>query len=85
MHGSDVLASMGFVHSPFHQSVEEHRVALVHQHPQPVVGPSMLTGAQTAHRRIAGSRITAASTFLSSNQALNADEDEKTTSTQLRQ
>ncbi len=44
----------------------------------------MLTGAQTAKRRKAGSRITAAGTFSGSGQALNADEDEKTTGTGFR-
>lgn len=44
---------------------------------QPVPGPSMLTGAQTAKRRKAGSRVTAAGTFTGSGQALNADEDKK--------
>jgi len=44
----------------------------------------MLTGAQTAKRRKTGSRITAAGTFLGSGQALNADEDEKTTGTGFR-
>ncbi|KAH9178287.1 WLM domain-containing protein [Lactarius sanguifluus] len=51
---------------------------------QPVAGPSMLTGAQTAKRRKAGSRITAAGTFLGPGQALNADEDEKTAGTGFR-
>jgi hypothetical protein len=51
---------------------------------QPVAGPSLLTGAQTAKRRKVGSRITAAGTFLGSGQALNADEDEKTTGTGFR-
>ncbi|KAH9068318.1 WLM-domain-containing protein [Lactarius deliciosus] len=51
---------------------------------QPVTGPSMLTGAQTAKRRKAGSRITAAETFLGPGQALNADEDEKTAGTGFR-
>src|SRR5712672_43819 len=44
---------------------------------QPVPGPSMLTGAQTAKRRKAGSRVTATDTFTGSGQALNAGEDEK--------
>ena len=44
---------------------------------QPVAGPSMLTGAQTAKRRKAGSRVTAAGTFNGSGQALNTDEDKK--------
>ncbi len=39
----------------------------------------MLTGAQTAKRRKAGSRVTAAGTFTGSGQALNADEDKKGT------
>ncbi|KAI9461719.1 WLM-domain-containing protein [Lactarius psammicola] len=51
---------------------------------RPVAGPSMLTGAQTAKRRKAGSRITAAGTFAGRGQALNADEDEKTTGTGFR-
>ena len=38
----------------------------------------MRTGAQTAKRRKAGSRITGAGTFLGSGQALNADEDKTT-------
>lgn len=44
---------------------------------QPVPGPSTLTGAQTAKRRKAGSRVTTAGTFTGGGQALNADEDEK--------
>ena len=44
---------------------------------QPVAGPSTLTGAQTAKRRKAGSRITAAGTFNGSGQALNADDEYK--------
>lgn len=51
---------------------------------QAVAGPSGLTGAQTAKRRKAGSRITAAGTFLGGGQALNADEDEKSTGTGFR-
>ncbi|KAH9058358.1 WLM-domain-containing protein [Lactarius vividus] len=51
---------------------------------QPVAGPSMLSGAQTAKRRKAGSRITAAGTFSGPGQALNADEDEKTAGTGFR-
>jgi len=39
----------------------------------------MLTGAQTAKRRKAGSRVTTAGTFAGSGQALNADKDEKRT------
>jgi hypothetical protein len=39
----------------------------------------MLTGAQTAKRRKAGSRVTTAGTFAGSSQALNADKDEKRT------
>ncbi|KAI0266619.1 hypothetical protein BGY98DRAFT_939036 [Russula aff. rugulosa BPL654] len=37
----------------------------------------MLTGAQTAKRRKAGSRVTTAGTFTGGGQALNADEDKK--------
>ena len=44
----------------------------------------MRTGAQTAKRRKAGSRITTAGTFLGGGQALNADEDEKKTGTGFR-
>ncbi|KAI0001516.1 WLM domain-containing protein [Russula compacta] len=51
---------------------------------RPVAGPSMLTGAQTSKRRKAGSRVTDAGTFSGSGQALNADEDEKTTGTGFR-
>jgi len=44
----------------------------------------MLTGVQTAKRRKAGSRVTAASTFAGSGQALNADGNEKGTGTGFR-
>jgi DNA-dependent metalloprotease WSS1 len=44
----------------------------------------MSTGAQTAKRRKAGSRITIAGTFTGNGQALNADEDEKRAGTGFR-
>jgi hypothetical protein len=44
----------------------------------------MLTGAQTAKRRKAGSRVTTAGTFAGGGQALNADEDQKGTGVGFR-
>jgi len=51
---------------------------------RPAAGSSTLTGAQTAKRRKAGSRVTAAGTFAGSGQALNVDESEKGTGTGFR-
>ncbi|KAH9959631.1 WLM-domain-containing protein [Russula dissimulans] len=51
---------------------------------RPAAGPSMLTGAQTAKRRKAGSRVTAAGTFDGGGQALNADGEEKGRGTGFR-
>jgi hypothetical protein len=77
-----------FVHSPSHEKCggaqSRARPSARKRRQQPVAGPSMLTGAQTAKRRKAGSRITAAGTFSGHGQALNADEDEKTTGTGFR-
>jgi hypothetical protein len=44
----------------------------------------MLTGAQTAKRRKAGSRVATAGTFAGSGQALNADENDKRTGNGFR-
>ena len=51
---------------------------------QQAAGPSTLTGAQTAKRRKAGSRVTTAGVFAGGGQALNADEDEKGTGNGFR-
>ncbi|KAI0303834.1 WLM domain-containing protein [Multifurca ochricompacta] len=51
---------------------------------QSVAGPSTSTGAQTAKRRKAGSRVTAAGTFIGSGQALNADKVDKIIGTGFR-
>ncbi|KAI9512026.1 WLM-domain-containing protein [Russula earlei] len=60
------------------------RPAMRKRRQRPVAGPSMLTGPQTAKRRKAGSRVTAASTFSGSGQILNADDDEKGKGTGFR-
>jgi hypothetical protein len=51
---------------------------------QRAAGPSTLSGAQTAKRRKAGSRVTTAGAFAGGGQALNADEDEKGTGNGFR-